>query len=137
MSSSQSTADAAVLARRARGQVMMLAISFLLGMGVNLIGLPEEASGAAKVTTAILLALHILIALGLLAGAALCLWRSGPLTDRDRTWALAGGILVVLTIVAGILTTSTDNNWWSFVMAVGFILSVVVYVNLLVSASRS
>ena len=37
-----------VLHRRARSQLMMLTIQFLLGMGVNLIGLPSENSGLAK-----------------------------------------------------------------------------------------
>jgi len=46
-----------VLARRARTQVSQLTLTFLLGMGVNLIGVPDETSGAANVVTSILLSL--------------------------------------------------------------------------------
>jgi uncharacterized membrane protein len=126
----------AVLARRARGQVMMLGAQFLLGMGVNLIGLPSEASGAAKATTATLLVIHILISVGLIVTAALCLWRSGALDPRSKNQAWIGGILVLITVIAGILTTASDNHWWSFLMAVGFIASFFVYGMLLVGRSQ-
>src|SRR5262249_38630571 len=131
LSSNQTSAGAAVLNRRVRGQLIMLAISFLLGTAVNLIGLPNENSGAGKATTSTLLGLHILISVGLLVGAALCIWRSGPLAPPSRNQAVIGGALIVITIVAGVLTLATESNWWSYLMAVGFIGSVIVYGNLL------
>jgi hypothetical protein len=115
------------LHRRVRGQLSMLVIMFLLGMGVNLIGLPSENTGGAKVITGILLVLHILVSLGLIVGAALCLLRSGPLDNAMRNEVLIGGVLIVVAFVAGILDTSLGSAWWSFLMAVAFIGAFVVY----------
>ena len=115
----------------------MLTILFLLGMGVNLIGRPDENSGAAKVVTSIALGLHILVAIGLLVVAALCLWRSGELAPAARSLAQTGGILIVVSIVAGVLTMTTDSKWWSYLMAVGFIASLLVYGRLLVQKPTS
>ena len=120
-----------VLHRRARSQLMMLTIQFLLGMGVNLIGLPSENSGLAKAVTGALLGLHILVSLGLIVVAALTIWRSGPLDPQSTNQAWVGGILILISTVAGVLTTSVDSGWWSYLMAVGFIASFVVYGNLL------
>ena len=120
-----------VLHRRARSQLVMLTIQFLLGMGVNLIGPTSEATGLAKVTTGALLGLHVLVSLGLIVVAALSLWRSGPLDPGSRRQAWLGAILIVISVVAGVLTMVTDNNWWSYLMAVGFIASFIVYGNLL------
>ena len=120
-----------VLHRRARSQLMMLTIQFLLGMGVNLIGLPSETSGLAKVTTGALLGIHVLVSLGLIVVAALSIWRSGPLDPGSKRQAWLGGILIVISVVAGVITMSADNNWWSYLMAVGFIASFIVYGNLL------
>ena len=125
------------LNRRARSQLSMLVLQFLLGMGVNLIGLPSENSGGAKVITGILLGLHILLSLGLLVVAVLCLLRSGPLDDAMRNQVLLGGVLVLVSFVAGILDTSLGSNWWSFLMAVGFIGAFVVYGWIYVKTARS
>jgi hypothetical protein len=125
------------LNRRARGQLSMLVLQFLLGMGVNLIGLPSENTGGAKVFTGILLGLHILLSVGLLVGAALCLLRSGPLDDPMRNQVLLGAVLVVVSLVAGILDTSLGSNWWSFLMAVGFIGALVVYGQIYLKTARS
>jgi hypothetical protein len=125
------------LNRRARSQLSMLVLQFLLGMGVNLIGLPSENTGATKVITGILLGLHILLSLGLLVVAALCLLRSGPLDDAMRNQALIGAVLVAVSFVAGILDTSLGSNWWSFLMAVAFIGAFVVYGRIYISTARS
>ncbi len=123
--------------RRARSQLVMLTIQFLLGMGVNLIGLPSETSGLVKVTTGVLLGVHVLVSVGLIVVAALSLWRSGPLDRPLRNQAWLGGILIVISTVAGVLTTAADNNWWSYLMAVGFIASFIVYGNLLLRTTAS
>jgi hypothetical protein len=128
---------AAVLNRRARSQLSQLGLQFLLGMGVNLIGLPSENTGAAKVITGILLGLHVLLSLGLLVVAALCLLRSGPLDDALRNQALVGAVLIVLSFVAGILDTSLGSHWWSFLMALGFIGAFFVYGRIYVRTARS
>jgi len=46
----QATASTVSLrtSKRARAQIVMLLAQFLLGMGVNLIGLPSETSGVAR-----------------------------------------------------------------------------------------
>jgi hypothetical protein len=136
-SASPATATNGVLTRRVRGQVVMLAVQLALGMGVNLIGLPEETSGVAKASTSALLGLHILVSLGLLVGAALTIWRSGPLELRTTRQAWAGGILVLVTVLTGVLTMITDNGWWSYLMTVGFLASFLVYGAILVQAGRT
>jgi hypothetical protein len=115
----------------------MLVLMFVLGIGVNLIGLPSENTGGTKVITGILLVLHILVSIGLLVGAALCLLRSGPLDDAMRSQVLIGGVLIVVAFVAGILDTSLGSAWWSFLMAVTFIGAFVVYGRIYVATARS
>ncbi|HSX28917.1 MAG TPA: hypothetical protein VLF60_05720 [Candidatus Saccharimonadales bacterium] len=112
---------------RVRGQLIMLTAAFLLGMGVNLTGLPSEVSGTAKTATSIFLGLHAFIALGLLIGAALTVRQARQFgTDYiQKAWIAA--TLVVLTIISGVLTIGLDSNWWSYAMAVGFIASFVIY----------
>ena len=41
------------LAKRAVAQIAMLSAQLLLGMAVNLIGLPKEASGTSKIATTV------------------------------------------------------------------------------------
>jgi hypothetical protein len=62
------TAD---LRHLARHQIMGLAIQFLLGMAVNLLGLPSQARGTAHTATTVFLAAHVLITLGLRVGAVM------------------------------------------------------------------
>ena len=125
------------LAKRARGQLMMLSAQFLLGMGVNLIGLPSETTGGAKVATNTLLGFHILTSVGLIVGAALVIRRASRLNRGLVSRAVAGGVLVVVTVVAGVLAWMLESNLWSYVMAVGFIGLFVVYGDLLLRARTS
>jgi heme A synthase len=118
------------LRRRTRAQLIMLIAQFLLGMAVNLIGLPSETTGGAKAVTLASLVVHIAIALGLLIGAILTLRRAAALGPRITSQSWIGLTLIAITTTAGILTMLLDNNWWSYLMAVGFIASVVVYGNL-------
>jgi hypothetical protein len=67
----------------ARHQVMGLASVFLLGMAVNLIGLPAETSGAAHLASIAFLAAHALIGLGLVIGTV-------PLCEPQPDWAASG-----------------------------------------------
>ncbi len=122
------------LIRRAWAQISMLTVMFLLGMAVNLIGMPSETNGTAKTATLIFLGLHVLISLGLLVGAGLTI-RLATNTGPDlRRLAGIGALLVVITFLAGILTLAFDNNWWSYLMAAGFIASYLVYIRLLIQA---
>ncbi len=124
------------LIRRAQAQINMLTVMFLLGMAVNLIGLPSETSGIAKTATTIFLGLHALIGLGLLVGAALTIRLSAAGTDLRRLAGI-GALLIVITFVAGVLTLALDNNWWSYLMAAGFIASYLVYIGMLMQARQT
>ena len=66
-------ADLTKVRHLARHQVMGLTGTFLLGMAVNLIGLPSQTSGGAHIASLAFLAAHLLIALGLVLGAVMLL----------------------------------------------------------------
>ena len=116
----------------ARHQIVGLAIQFLLGMAVNLLGLPSQARGAAHTATTVFLAAHVLITLGLLAGAVMIVRAAGRAPFRPL--AIEGAIAIAATTAAGILTMITKSNWWSYIMALGFIASLLVYAGLLMQA---
>lgn len=111
----------------ARQAIIALTLLFLLGMAVNLIGLPSETSGGVKAATSVLLGLHVFIAIGLLAGAvgtAAAARKVGGSLGK-LAWIAAAG--VVVTFTAGVLTMATEENWWSYVMAAGFITVLLTY----------
>jgi hypothetical protein len=121
----------------ARHQVMGLASVFLLGMAVNLLGLPSQTKGAAHLASIALLAAHALIALGLLIGTVVLLRAAAGLGGRWRRLATAGAIAIVVAFGAGVLTLITKNNWWSYTMAVGFIAALLAYGSLLLPANAA
>jgi len=133
----QATASTVSLrtSKRARAQIVMLLAQFLLGMGVNLIGLPSETSGVARGVTVTALVGHVAIALGLTVGAILTV-RLAASTPGFAALAWSGLLLVVVTIAAGVLTMLLDSNWWSYLMAVGFAALLVVYGRLYLVAVR-
>jgi hypothetical protein len=116
--------------KQARDQLSGLSLMFLLGMGVNLIGLPSETSGGAKTTTSILLGLHIIMGLGLLAGGIFVVTKARSSLFSRQAWT--GLALLTLTVTCGVATAITKNNWWSYGMSVGFIMNVWVFGNLYV-----
>jgi len=122
--------------RNARHQVMGLSAQFLIGMAISLIGQPSETTGAAHTASNVLLGLHVLVAIILIAGAAGVI-RAARGSDRQRRLARWGAAAIVLTFGAGVTTLITKNNWWSYAMAVGFIVSLLVYVTLLVQATSA
>ena len=113
----------AALIRQARGQVMGLITQFLLGMAVTLIGLPSETTGGSKAATTVFLIVHVVIAVGLAFGAVQVLLLARTTDRRTRRLATYGAVAIAVTIVAGMATLSTKNNWWSYAMAVGFFVS--------------
>ena len=127
--------DVAAVRHLARHQVMGLVSVFLLGMAVNLLGLPSQTSGAAHLASIAFLAAHALIALGLLVGTTMLLRAATGLGGRWRRLATAGAVAIVAAFVAGVLTLITKNNWWSYTMAVGFIAALLAYGSLLLPAS--
>jgi len=120
--------------REARNQLVFLSAQFLLGMAVNLIGQPSETSGAARAVSTVLLGLHVVVAIGLLAGAVMVIRAARGGGNRPRHLARSGAVLIGLTVIAGIMTVMTKNNWWSYTMAAGFIASMLLYGTLLVRA---
>jgi hypothetical protein len=125
------TADARHLARH---QVMGLAAQFLLGMAVNLLGLPSQAKGTAHTASTVFLAAHVLITLGLLAGAVMIIRATARPQNPARQLAIWGAIAIAATTATGVLNVITKSNWWSYGMAVGFIASLLVYGGLLLQA---
>jgi hypothetical protein len=124
------------LHRPARHQLMGLSAQFLLGMAVNLIGLPSQTTGAAHVISTVLLVLHVVVAIALVAGAIMLIRTAAGGGNRPRQLARWGAILIGLTLIAGVMTMITTNNWWSYVMAVGFIAAMLLYGSLLVGAGQ-
>ena len=118
----------------ARHQVMGLSAQFLLGMAVSLIGQPSQTTGAARTVSTVLLGLHVLVAIGMVAGAVMVIRAARSGGERPRQLARWGAILIGLTFVAGVLTMITKNDWLSYAMAAGFIASLLLYGSLLVRA---
>lgn len=101
----------------------LLAVQFLLGMGLNLyVVLPSGSVGAILASSPVLI-LHVLVALfliGISARALLLAWRL-----RARR-ALAGGILALLSALvatgAGVsFTFGTGGAGASYAMSIGFV----------------
>jgi hypothetical protein len=121
--------------QHARHQVIGLSAQFLLGMALALIGPPSQTTGAAHTASTVLLGLHVLVAIVLIAGAAGVI-RAARGSDRQKSLARWGAAAIVLTFGVGVTTLITNSNWWSYAMAVGFIVALLVYVSLLVQATR-
>lgn len=136
MTGTHTPPDCARVRHLAQHQVMGLASVFLLGMAVNLTGLPSQTSGAAHLASIAFLAAHALIALGIVAGAVMLLRAAARLDGQWRWQALAGTAAVAVAVAAGILTVMTGSNWWSYAMAVGFITALLAYGSLLLPATR-
>jgi len=128
---------AQTITTRVRGQLSMLTIAFLLGMAVNLIGLPSETSGGTKTATSIFLGLHGLVGLGLLVGAILTSIGVRKTRPEYSKLAGAGGAAIGLTLVCGLADMATESNWWAYLMGVGFIASFLLYGKLFVQLNRA
>lgn len=110
------------LLKRVRAQLGMLSVQFLLGMAVNLLGEPE--GGLAKAAKGILLLLHVVVAVGLIVNASLTMRAALKLGGKILRTARVATAGVGIAVVGGILTmTGPGNDWWSYVMAIGFLLA--------------
>ncbi|HKT57321.1 MAG TPA: hypothetical protein VJR25_11165 [Microbacterium sp.] len=115
------------LTRRSREALSALAVQFLLGMGANLIGTPQQNTGAGRVVAGIVLGLHALVGIGLIV-VAVRVWlvaRRDGLAQRAALWAF---IVIILTFLVGVGTMLTDSGWLSFLMSVGFVAAAALYV---------
>jgi lysylphosphatidylglycerol synthetase-like protein (DUF2156 family) len=122
--------------RHARHQVIGLSAQFLFGMAISLIGQPSETTGVAHAASNVLLGLHVLVAVVLVIGAVGVV-RAARGSERKRRLAHWGAAAIVLTFGAGVATLITRNDWLSYTMAVGFIVSLLIYGGLLVQASSA
>lgn len=121
----------------ARHQVMGLTSVFLLGMAVDLIGLPSQTHGAAHLASIAFLAAHTLIALALVVGTVMLLRAAARLGGRWRKQSTAGAAAVAVAFAAGILSLITGSNWWSYLMAAAFIAALLTFGSLLLPADTS
>lgn len=127
------TTSPEALVRRSREALSTLAVQFLLGIGINLIGSPEENSGAAGIVAGIVLGLHALVGIGLIV-VSVRVWlvaRREGLAQRSALWAF---IVIILTFLVGVGTMFTDSGWMSFLMSVGFVAAAALYVAIGASA---
>lgn len=113
------------ISKQARDQLGGLTLMFLLGMGVNLIGLPSETTGAASALSNVLMGVHALIGVGLIAGAIVTVARAKHSDVVKLAWL--GLIAIILTFACGVITAITGSNAWSYAMAVGFIANMWIY----------
>lgn len=115
--------------RRVFSQLWMLALQFILGMVLNLLG--NDTRGLSHAAYNATLVIHILNAIGLLEGGIYI-----ALKKRSRLswWAAA---TITITFCGGVLTMLTELNAWSFVMACGFLASSWLYVVLYMRADRA
>jgi hypothetical protein len=116
-------------------QVLGLMVQFLLGMVLYMTGVPARARGGAHTFSLVILAAHLLLAAGLVAGAVLILGATAGTHDW-RLWLARGGAAGIGTAAAaGLLTLALNNGWWSYVMAVGFTVALMAYGGLLIPAT--
>jgi len=134
-----SRAMAAPAADRARYlaqfQTLGLMVQFLLGMVVYMAGVPSRARGDAQTLSIVVLSVHVVVAIGLAAGAVLILRAAAAAHDWRRWLARAGAAVIAVAVVAGILTLATNNGWWSYAMAAGFTAALMAYGGLLIPAA--
>jgi len=122
------------ISKQARDQLGGLTAMFLLGMGVNLIGLPSETTGGANTATSIILSLHVLIGLSLIAGSIVTVVRARSSAFYTHAWV--GLATIFLTFVCGAMTVITSSDWWSYVMSLGFIANFWIYGALFMKARK-
>lgn len=115
--------------RRVFGQLWMLALQFILGMGLNLIG--SETTGPLHVVYVTVLVLHIVNALGLIEGGIYIVLK------RHSWLAHVAAGATGFAFLSGLLTVWTHNDGWSLAMAVGFGAAGWLYGQLYVQADRA
>jgi hypothetical protein len=113
-------------------QTLGLMVQFLLGMVIYIAGVPSRARGSAHMVSIAVLSAHVVVGLGLAAGAVLILRAT---RDWRRWLARAGAAVIAVAAAAGIVTLVTSNGWWSYVMAAGFTAALMAYVGLLIPAT--
>ncbi|SEA42484.1 hypothetical protein [Leifsonia sp. 21MFCrub1.1] len=133
MSASAAVSPAAHLRRRSREALAALAVQYLLGMAANLIGEPD--STFLRVVDAIIIILHVLIAIGLVVVSVRVLLaaRAAGVGERLAVWGL---VVMVISFLAGVLTISIGSDWASYVMAAGFLVAAALYAGTFLASYR-
>jgi hypothetical protein len=121
------TNPSADLVRRSREALSALAVQFLLGMGANLLGSPEENDGSARVFSGIVLGLHALVGIGLII-VSVRVWTTARRAGTAQRAALWAFIVVIATFLVGLGTMFTGSDWLSFAMSIGFVAAAALYV---------
>lgn len=116
------------LQRQILGQLRMLGVELVLGMALNLIG--EDSTGVMKMIYFTALALHILIAFGIVGGAI------SIAVKEKSALAIWAATVAGSTLVSGMLTEALKQNVWSFVMTCGFLITGWMYGVLYVRVDR-
>lgn len=127
---------AAKLADRSRRQIIMLAVIFLVGMAVNILGMPSETQGMIMTLSNILTGLHALIGIGLITGGILTLRIAYKSARKYVKLAWSGFVAVLAAFVAGIAMMATESDWWSFVMATAFLAAMLLYGAIVVKTQK-
>jgi hypothetical protein len=127
----------AAIRSRARGLFATILLQLLLGMAVNLIGMPMQTASAAKIASDIFLSLHILIAIGMVVGGILTAVYAGRVRSALAGVARMGLAVIIITFAAGVLTAITKSNWWSYLMAAGATALLLIYGVLFVRTGES
>lgn len=111
----------------------MLSIQYILGIGINLfVKFPD--SGSAKdywdfANSQLLVVTHIIVAVLLSIGSITLLIRS--IRNKNQKFILISGIGLVSILVAGFSGSKyvpTQNDIYSFIMAIGFITAFLSYI---------
>lgn len=114
--------------QRVFSQLWMLALQFVLGMLLNLIG--GETTGTKHTLYIIVLIIHTLNAIGLVEGSIYI-----ALKERSRlSWWTT--VTLFVTFCSGIFMVLTRQDIWSFVMACGFLASSWLHGMLYIEADR-
>lgn len=131
----KATNQSSQISKQARDQLGGLTAMFLLGMGVNLIGLPSETIGGANEATSIILSLHVLIGLSLIVGGIVTVVRARSSVFYRHAWI--GLAAIFLTFACGVMTVVTSSNWWSYAMSLGFIANFWIYGTLFIKTRKA
>jgi hypothetical protein len=104
----------------------MLTAQFVLGMSLNLIGRPGP--GSLMTIVWIILILHALLAIGLIVNAVKTAKLSSSAVPPIQRQVRRGFGSLLLAFLSGLMTLSPfAKDFFSFVMAVGFMMAFVFY----------